>query len=191
MDDRKQQIVAAAGEIFIRYGFKKTSMQDIADAAMMSRAALYLHFRNKEDLFRSLMQWHHAGALQEAEHAFRAPLPFAERMEAALTRFTLALMAPVKTSAHGEELFEANMRLAPDITTATSAHLKALLQDDVALAAGRGELSLDATGLSVAGLADLLYACVDGIKKDDNGLEKLEARVNALMRLVAAATRPA
>ncbi|WEZ83656.1 TetR family transcriptional regulator [Rhizobium sp. 32-5/1] len=190
MDEKKQQIVAAASDVFIRYGFKKTSMQDIADAAMMSRGALYLHFRNKEDLFHSLMQWHHAGALQEAEDAFRSPLPFADRMEAALMRFTLALMAPVKASTHGEELFEANMRLAPDITAATSARLKALLESDVTLAAERGELSLDAIGLSVAALADLLYACADGIKKADSGLGKLEDRVKALMRVVAVATRP-
>lgn len=189
MDDKKQQIVAAAADTFIRYGFKKTSMQDIADAAMMSRAALYLHFRNKEDLFHSLMQWHHASALREAEAAFCSSLPFAERLEAALIRFTLTLMAPVKTSTHGEELFEANLRLAPDITAATSARLKTLLENDVALAEERGELSLAAIGLSVAAFADLLYSCVDGIKKADNGLEKLEERVNALMRVVAAATR--
>jgi AcrR family transcriptional regulator len=57
MDEKKQHIMTAAAEVFTRYGFKKASMQDIADAAMMSRAALYLHFRNKDDLFRSLMDF--------------------------------------------------------------------------------------------------------------------------------------
>ncbi|URK87930.1 TetR/AcrR family transcriptional regulator [Rhizobium sp. RCAM05350] len=36
MDEKKQHIMTAAAEVFTRYGFKKASMQDIADAAMMS-----------------------------------------------------------------------------------------------------------------------------------------------------------
>src|SRR5581483_4919217 len=59
-------ILAAAFARFTHYGFRRTSMEDIADEAGVSRAALYLHFRNKEELFRSLSQALHEEALAGA-----------------------------------------------------------------------------------------------------------------------------
>lgn len=191
MDEKKQHIMTAAAEVFTRYGFKKASMQDIADAAMMSRAALYLHFRNKDDLFRSLMTWHQGEALKAAEVAFLSSRPFILRMENALTDFTVTIMAPVKASTHGLELFEANMMLAGDINAATSLRLRALIENAVKTAISQGEISLSAIGLSAEALADLLYVCLDGIKKAPNGLEKLDQRLAALMRLLDTSTRPA
>jgi AcrR family transcriptional regulator len=190
MDEKKQHIMTAAAEVFTRYGFKKASMQDIADAAMMSRAALYLHFRNKDDLFRSLMTWHHGEALTAAEAAFSSSRPFILRMENALTDFTMTIMAPVKASPHGLELFEANMLLAGDINAATSLRLRALIENAVKTAISKGEISLSSFGLSAEALADLLYVCLDGIKKAPNGLEKLDQRLAALMRLLDTSTRP-
>jgi AcrR family transcriptional regulator len=41
---RPAAIIEAATGIFLRYGFKKTSMADLASAAGLSRQALYLYF---------------------------------------------------------------------------------------------------------------------------------------------------
>lgn len=43
--------MAAAGEVFLRYGYARTTMGDIAKAAGMSRPALYLLFPGKEQVF--------------------------------------------------------------------------------------------------------------------------------------------
>src|SRR6185369_11944881 len=50
---RRAAIVDAAAQVFLRYGFKKTSMDDLARAAGLSRQGLYLHFATKEDLFKA------------------------------------------------------------------------------------------------------------------------------------------
>lgn len=189
MDDKKRHIFTASTQVFSRYGFKKASMQDIADAAMMSRAALYLHFRSKEDLFRSMMAWHHGVALSAAETAFASDRPFLGRMTAALADFTLVLLGPVRDSTHGPELFDANMTLAGETTTETSRRLREMMEKSVAEAVAAGEISLQATGLSATALADILYVSLEGIKKSDNGLSQLEERLDALMRLLDAATR--
>ena len=49
---RRQAIAAAATGVFLRYGFKKTSMDDLARAAGLSRQGLYLHFPTKDALFK-------------------------------------------------------------------------------------------------------------------------------------------
>lgn len=52
---RQTAIVDAATGIFLRYGFKKTTMEDIARTVGISRQALYLHFPTKEAVFKAMV----------------------------------------------------------------------------------------------------------------------------------------
>src|SRR6266536_3276740 len=54
LSPRRATLVEIATGVFTRYGFKKTSMDDVARAAGLSRAGLYLHFANKTELFRAV-----------------------------------------------------------------------------------------------------------------------------------------
>ena len=48
---RRRRLLEAALATFLRYGFRKTSMEEVARAGQLSRQALYLHFATKEELF--------------------------------------------------------------------------------------------------------------------------------------------
>ena len=50
-ESKKSKILTAARAVFLRYGYKRISMNDIAEAAGVSRPALYLLFKNKEEIF--------------------------------------------------------------------------------------------------------------------------------------------
>lgn len=50
---QREAILDAAISVFTRYGFRKTSMDDIARAVGLSRQGVYLHFANKEALFEA------------------------------------------------------------------------------------------------------------------------------------------
>jgi AcrR family transcriptional regulator len=52
-DPRRRKLLEAALGVFARYGFRKTSMDEVARAADMSRQGLYLHFASKEELFQA------------------------------------------------------------------------------------------------------------------------------------------
>jgi AcrR family transcriptional regulator len=52
---RRRRLLEAALATFGRYGFRKTSMEEVARAAHLSRQGLYLHFSTKEDLFRAVI----------------------------------------------------------------------------------------------------------------------------------------
>ena len=54
--DRKELILNAAIPVFGKLGFKKTSIEDLADAADISKQGLYLHFSSKEEIFQAAMQ---------------------------------------------------------------------------------------------------------------------------------------
>jgi AcrR family transcriptional regulator len=50
---RRERVLAAALATFARYGYRKTSMEDVARAADISRPGLYFLFTSKEQLFRA------------------------------------------------------------------------------------------------------------------------------------------
>lgn len=51
-EPRLAALLDAAVGVFARFGYRKTSMDDVARAAGVSRQGLYLLFANKEELFR-------------------------------------------------------------------------------------------------------------------------------------------
>lgn len=55
-DPRQMALLEAAVGVFARYGFRKTSMDEVARAAGVSRQGLYLQFANKEELFRRALE---------------------------------------------------------------------------------------------------------------------------------------
>ncbi|MGB6357080.1 MAG: helix-turn-helix domain-containing protein, partial [Steroidobacteraceae bacterium] len=65
-DTRQSALLDAAVGVFARYGFRKTSMEEVARAAGVSRQGLYLQFANKEELFRKALEHSLSSQLNEA-----------------------------------------------------------------------------------------------------------------------------
>lgn len=55
-EDTKQHILAAARKSFIGQGYARASMRSIAQEAGTSVGGLYIHFKNKEELYRTLQK---------------------------------------------------------------------------------------------------------------------------------------
>lgn len=54
--DVKEKIVDAALATFSKNGYDRTRMDDIAEAANVSKGTLYLYFKNKEELFFAISE---------------------------------------------------------------------------------------------------------------------------------------
>ena len=53
--DRVQQILDAAADLIIQFGYDKTTIGDVADAIGISRPLVYIHFKSKEALLEALI----------------------------------------------------------------------------------------------------------------------------------------
>jgi AcrR family transcriptional regulator len=62
---KRLRVLQAATEIFVRFGYQKASMDDIAQAARVSKGALYLYFPNKVNLLLSALAYEEQRYLQE------------------------------------------------------------------------------------------------------------------------------
>ena len=65
-DSTRDGILEAARRRFLRFGARKTTMDEVAREAGCSRTTLYAHFRNKEDLYASLLEQDAEEFIQEA-----------------------------------------------------------------------------------------------------------------------------
>lgn len=183
--DRKAgAILDAALPVFVRHGFRKTSMADIARAAGISRAALYLSFGSKEELFRAGSLRAHAKTMQSVEAALAGDGDVFRRIELAMAAFQRDLIAPFAGSADAAELFDANMALAKDITLAARAQLVTLLARVLADAQASDTINLDDLKASPTELAGIIVAAVEGIKEAQAAGHNLLEDTQLFLRLM-------
>ncbi len=55
LEDTRDKILSVANKLFSRFGFHKTSMDEIAKIARKAKGSLYYHFANKEELFKEVV----------------------------------------------------------------------------------------------------------------------------------------
>ena len=63
-NDMRNTIVGIASEVFAKFGFKKTTVDDIAQALRKGKSSIYYYFSSKEDIFKAVVD-KEADALRE------------------------------------------------------------------------------------------------------------------------------
>lgn len=118
---RRHNLLDAAVATFLRYGLKKTSMDDVASAAGLSRQGLYLHFSTKEALFRAAVEHLIEGTSGAARAALAGD---ADLVDAIVDAFTalhgIHFTAPIAAE-HMGELVEAAYAAVGDVVDAADA----------------------------------------------------------------------
>ncbi|MSQ69855.1 MAG: TetR/AcrR family transcriptional regulator [Betaproteobacteria bacterium] len=66
-DDRPDELVAAALDLFVEKGFAVTRLEDVASRAGVSKGTLYLYFDSKDALFKAVVRSAIIPAITEAE----------------------------------------------------------------------------------------------------------------------------
>lgn len=53
--NKKEQILSAASKSFARFGYKKTTLEDIGKKVGLDKASIYYYFKNKEEIFTTIV----------------------------------------------------------------------------------------------------------------------------------------
>ncbi len=56
IDDTKDRILNVAAKVFSKFGFQKTTVDEIARAAHKAKGSVYYYFKSKEELFRGVVE---------------------------------------------------------------------------------------------------------------------------------------
>ncbi|MBP2241092.1 AcrR family transcriptional regulator [Cytobacillus eiseniae] len=84
--DRKQLIVDAATKSFSLFGFKATTMDQVAKIANVGKGTIYTFFKNKEELFDEIISSLIIEMKREADEAMDSSLSFHDKVHHGLYR---------------------------------------------------------------------------------------------------------
>lgn len=89
----REGILDTAARLFSQKGFKGVSIRDIAQACGMTNAALYYHFKNKDDLFLGVLCRDHENRMAALAEAATATGDFRNRLKQVVARYSDVMCA--------------------------------------------------------------------------------------------------
>jgi len=184
IDPKRKVILESAYVAFSTYGFRKTSMDDIAKGAQMSRPAVYLHYRNKEAIFRCLVELYYVGAAADVRAALNGEGGVRERLSSAFVAQGSETAEAMMSSPHGMELLDAGTSVACEEVSVGEAGLRVIYAEWLAQEAAAG--TLDLGGESPEGVAAAFCAALKGVKMTAPDFPTYSATIQVLAQLFGA-----
>jgi AcrR family transcriptional regulator len=163
-DPKVQAILEAAFEAFLKFGFKRASMADIADSAGMSRAALYLHFKNKDDIFRGMIAAYYVEGLEALKAVLEQDLSAKVLIKESFAALTEARFPALLDSPHGAEFLDTKSVAFADAAKEGDEMIFRMFAEGLAQAAREGRITLSGLGGNAQDVAGVLLKAMLGLK---------------------------
>jgi AcrR family transcriptional regulator len=179
-ESRQSALLDAAVSVFARFGYRKTSMDDVARAAGVSRQGLYLSFANKEELFRRALEHSLSRQLACAITALsRAQESLESRLIAACKAWSGRFVGVL--GADAADLMCASTSLAGATLAEYEWHFEEALVNAIGATAVGDRCA--AAGLNIADFARALHATARGLKQTCKTQEDFLKGMTAAVRM--------
>jgi AcrR family transcriptional regulator len=185
-------IVLAALELFTRYGYRKTSIDDLAQAAQVAKRTVYLHFENKAAVFLAILEYLGGQVRQRCVAAERIGGTPVDRLTGLLDAYFGMAFELFSKSAHMPELEETFSKLARARIGNLNTEYEARLARFLRSLERAGEIGAPPRGLTVEQLVHILVRAAEGAKHDptmQGDRKALERRLRELAILAIAAMK--
>ena len=149
--DKRDRILDAAQSLFVRYGVKRTSIDDVAREAGIAKGTVYLSFESKAALFAAIADRLCANTLADARRIILAATPLTERLVGMLDCYIGATHRLVAQSPHIAELTASKEALSAAAFDTLDRHIRSLLS-----------ALLSEAGITHDGATDMLLAAAKG-----------------------------
>lgn len=183
----RTRILDAAMLVFRRHGFRRSSIEQAAEAAGLTRQALYHHFKSKEELFRAVIERLYENALATeiaaANAAEKAGGSLADILVAQLTwRLRLAINS-LEGSPHIEELFSEHLVQGRDLYQKYAGLYDTQVVATIERVCRKQQLVL-APGLTSRDLSRYVVMAINGTKSAYPAMQPVDAFLNDLEIMV-------
>jgi AcrR family transcriptional regulator len=174
----RERILDAAMLVFRRHGFRRSSIEQAADAAGLTRQALYHHFKSKEALFRAVIEQLHkdaiAAEIAAASAREKAGGSLADILVSQVTGRLRQIIASFDGSPHVEELFSEHLVQARDLYQKYNRLYAAQLVATIERVRRKQRLAL-AKGLGSRDLARCIEMAIGGAKSAHPAMQPADA----------------
>lgn len=141
-DPFKEDILNGARELFERFGFKKTTMEDIARQVGKSKSALYYYYKTKEEIFEAVI-------LRDIEASQMLVAEAVKKEGSATSRFRVlftTLLEDVKQKANKFGIFKSDLYenhfLFDNIIKKRDSYIEDLIKDILILGISQHEVKM-------------------------------------------------
>ena len=178
-NDKRNRILDAAQNLFLRYGVKRTALDDVVREAGIAKGTLYLYFDSKDALFAAVAEQLCAEVLRNAEEAIASSSSNASRIVGCLDAYIGSMHRLTAQSPHIVELTESKEALAAAIYGAFNRKMRDLLRK-----------VLRDSGIERGDAVDMFFAAAIGtLKTGDSAAKPYRARLTALTEVLVAGLR--
>ncbi|WP_323017533.1 TetR/AcrR family transcriptional regulator [Castellaniella sp.] len=163
--ERRTRILDAARWCFLNFGFSRTSLEDIAQRAVISRTLLYRTFKDKEDIFVQCVDDWILSRVQPAKQAAQQGGTVRQRLRRVCHCLILDSWSEMVAAPMASEFQDVYERLRPNVACH---HREGVLECIVQV-------------LNDMDLAQVFMLALDGLFADRPPLDVLTARINILV----------
>ena len=182
MSEDKQQIVLDAAQAqFLRYGFRRVTMADIAGAANLSRPALYLLFENKEAIFNGVYARYVDHALSEIEAEIENLTTVSAKLAVAAEVWIVQPYELLHDTPEGRELTECSYDFTAELVDASYRRFEAIIEA-VLTQPSNGSTN---GAMAPAALAQVFALSLRGIKAGAQDVTHLRKLITDLITVTA------
>ena len=163
---RRRVILDAARDCILKFGYAKSSLEDIAKQAAVSRPLIYRKFKSKEEIFGAFLEDLFETQYRAAEHALAKP---GSRRQRLMSLYEALLLDPWKElivdAPMGAEFYETCGRITPDIYESRR----------------KMQLKYTQAVLGTKEVSEVFMLAVDGLTQDLPATKVLRGRLEVLI----------
>jgi AcrR family transcriptional regulator len=185
-------VVLAGLRLFTQYGYRKTSIDDIAQAAQVAKRTVYLHFENKAAVFLAILEYLGDQVRQRCAAAERAGGTAVDRLTGLLDAYFGTGFELFSKSEHMPELEETFSKLARSRIGDLNAEYQERLVGFLRSLQTAREIGGPPKGLTLKDTVYILVRAAEGAKHDakvQGDRQVLQQHLSKLATLVLAAMK--
>ncbi len=179
-------MIEAAKTVFLRYGFRRVTMNDIAAEAQMSRPALYLVFPNKEEVFKATAGELTDEMLEEIRRGLPAQKTTREKLNYIFEVWTLRPFEILQASPNAADLVECSHGFAKDVVERGYAQVEKIVAG-VLRSAKTGKAAKVTLPATPEQTARVIVNAMHGFKSGAKNGKELRGMIANLVELTVAA----
>ncbi len=182
MDEKEQKIIEAAIDAFSRYGFRRTTVGEIASAAGVSRQTLYSSYSNKEDILAEVVRHLAETTLATIEDNWSENMAIGDKLDVYFEHAVLTYYDKIRQMPDANELIAGVKNLdSAEIKRAEKAKCRALAAQFLPFTK-----QLEKAGTNAAEIGDMIQTSSQSFKYAAESRKHLQQLLHSLKTSVLA-----
>ncbi|GAA6162631.1 hypothetical protein NBRC116590_03350 [Pelagimonas sp. KU-00592-HH] len=182
MNEKEIQILESAVEVFLRYGVKRTTMNDISEAAGVARQTVYNNFKNKDEIMRAVIRLFCIRSINEIETRLPACETLEDRLRLVFEVTTLRPYEKMHSTPNAEDIIEGFNNSSQAELAESAERVRAKLEEILTPHAD----TLATRGLTPYSLSDMVQTGANASRKQVRDLAHLQEICDTLTRVTVA-----